>query len=158
MILKLRAGMLVIFALALLSASTATALAIGQQAEPAEPAEATEDTEATKATEATEPAEPAAPAQEADDQVKFIKMYVEEWKWTPNLIRVPVGTKLRIEFLSYGATRRFDLKAYKLKVKLPQDKPVTVEFVADKKGEFKWRCGRPCGDGCAKLTGKLIVE
>jgi heme/copper-type cytochrome/quinol oxidase subunit 2 len=85
-------------------------------------------------------------------------MFAEEWKWSPKLIRVPVGTKLRIEFLSYGATRRFDLKAYKLKVRIPQDTLTSVEFVADKKGTFRWRCGRPCGNGCAKMNGKLIVE
>ena len=63
--------------------------------------------------------------------VKFIKLYVQEWKWTPDEIRVPVGTLLKIEALSYDSSRRFDLKAYKLKVALPQDKPVTFEFVAD---------------------------
>lgn len=140
MVFNLRAVMLIAIMLVSLTASSTCAAAIGQQDEPAEPAA------------------PAAPVEQAEEQVKLIKMYVEEWKWTPKLIRVPVGTKLRIEFLSYGATRRFDLKAYRLKVKLPQDKTVAVEFVADKKGEFKWRCGRPCGDGCAKLTGKLIVE
>lgn len=93
-----------------------------------------------------------------DGPVKFIKMYVEEWKWTPDVIRVKKGTRLKIEFFSYEASRRFDLKAYRIKVPLPQDKTVTYEFVADKAGEFKFRCGRPCGDGCAKLTGKLIVE
>jgi len=111
--------------------------------------------------------EPAEPAQEgAEDTgcageeapVKFIKMYVEEWKWSPSEIRVKQGTRVKIEFYSYEASRRFDLKAYKIKVPLPQDKTVTYEFVADKKGEFKFRCGRPCGDGCAKLVGKLIVE
>jgi len=89
---------------------------------------------------------------------KFIKVYVENWKWTPDVIRVEQGTLLKIEFLSYEASRRFDLPAYKIKLPLPQDKPVSFEFVADKKGEFKFRCGRPCGDGCAKLKGKLIVE
>lgn len=112
--------------------------------------------------------EPAEPAQEKAEKkgcqdeeeapVKFIKMYVEEWKWSPREIRVKQGTRLKIEFYSYEASRRFDLKAYKIKVALPQDKIVTYEFVADKKGEFKFRCGRPCGDGCAKLVGKLIVE
>ena len=111
--------------------------------------------------------EPAEPAQEATAETgcaeeeapeKFIKMYVEEWKWTPSEIRVEQGTRLKIEFYSYEASRRFDLKAYRIKVPLPQDKTVTYEFVADKAGEFKFRCGRPCGDGCAKLTGKLIVE
>ena len=67
-------------------------------------------------------------------------------------------TQVRVEALSYGASRRFDLKPFKVKVGLPQDKKVTFEFVADKPGEFVWKCGRPCGNGCAKMTGTLIVE
>ena len=96
--------------------------------------------------------------QAGDQPFKLIKMFAEEWKWTPNLIQAPQGTRIRIEFLSYGASRRFDLPGYKLKVRIPQDKTVSVEFVADKKGTFRWKCGRPCGNGCAKMTGKLIVE
>jgi heme/copper-type cytochrome/quinol oxidase subunit 2 len=114
---------------------------------------------------ADEPATEELPAEESEVETaeqeqpfKLIKMFAEEWKWSPNLIRVAQGTRVRIEFLSYGASRRFDLKGYKLKVRLPQDKLVSVEFVADKKGTFRWRCGRPCGNGCAKMTGKLIVE
>lgn len=99
----------------------------------------------------------AAPVEE-EAPVKFVKLYVQEWKWSPNVIRVPVGTKLKIEALSYDSSRRFDLKGYKLKVGLPQDELVTFEFTADKVGTFRWKCGRPCGNGCAKLTGKLIVE
>jgi heme/copper-type cytochrome/quinol oxidase subunit 2 len=90
--------------------------------------------------------------------VKFIKLYVEQWKWSPNVIRVKTGTKLKIEALSWDASRRFDLKAFKQKVALPEGKKVTFEFVVDKVGEFGWKCGRPCGNGCAKLHGKLIVE
>ena len=56
------------------------------------------------------------------------------------------------------APHTFVLKAYKLKVKLPQDETVRIEFVADKKGEFRWKNDRPCGDGWTKMTGTLIVE
>lgn len=90
--------------------------------------------------------------------VKEIKMYAENWKWTPSLIRVKVGTTVRITVDNTEATHIFQLKAFKVKEKLPQDEKVTFEFVADRAGKFSWRCGRPCGDGCPKMTGKLIVE
>lgn len=102
-------------------------------------------------------AEQQAPVED-EQPTKFIKLFVEEWKWSPNVIRVAQGTRVTIEAVSIEASRRFDLKAYGLKVRLPQDKPVTFEFVADKKGKFRWKCGRPCGNGCAKLRGTLIVE
>ena len=44
-----------------------------------------------------------------------------------------------------------------LKVTLPQDQTTTVEFLVDKVGEFRWKCGRPCGNSCPKMNGKLIV-
>ncbi len=89
--------------------------------------------------------------------VKKVKMYARNWNWTPNEIRVKKGTRVIIDFISEDASHGFELKAYKIKVSLPEDKRGHVEFVADKVGTFKWRCSRPCGNGCAKMTGKLIV-
>ena len=105
--------------------------------------------------------QPAAAAEGADVPtvpVKKIKLYVENWKFIPNVIRVKQGTKVVIDFVSRDASHSFVLKGYKLKVPLPEGKTGKVEFVADKVGTFGWRCGRPCGNGCPKMTGKLIVE
>ena len=89
--------------------------------------------------------------------VKKVKMYARNWEWTPDQIRVKVGTRVIIDFIFEDASHAFFLKAYKIKVNLPQDSRARVEFVADKVGEFSWRCSRPCGNGCAKMRGKLIV-
>ena len=89
--------------------------------------------------------------------VKKVKMYGRNWKWTPAEIRVKKGTRVIIDFVSEDANHGFELKAYKIKINLPQDKRGQVEFIADKVGTFRWRCSRPCGNGCAKMTGKLIV-
>jgi len=104
-----------------------------------------------------EPTEPSAPPAE-EQVVKQIKMTAENWKWSPDVIRVKKGTRVVIAFDSYDASHSFVLKAYKIKVPLPEGKTGQVEFVADRSGEFAWRCGRPCGDGCAKMRGTLIVE
>jgi len=96
--------------------------------------------------------------EQAEAPVKHIKMTAQNWKWTPETIRVKQGTRVIIEFQSWDASHSFELKAYGIKVPLPQDKIGHTEFVADKVGKFKWRCGRPCGNGCPKMVGKLIVE
>ena len=97
-------------------------------------------------------------ASEAEEApVKKVKMYGRNWDWSPNEIRVKKGTRVVIDFVSEDASHAFELKAYKIKVNLPQDKRGHVEFVADKVGTFRWRCSRPCGNGCPKMTGKLIV-
>ncbi len=89
--------------------------------------------------------------------VKRVKMYARSWNWAPDEIRVKLGTRVIIDFISEDASHGFQIKAYKIKVSLPQDKRAQIEFVADKVGTFPWRCSRPCGDGCPKMTGKLIV-
>ncbi len=105
----------------------------------------------------TEPQPEGEPAPQ-EQLTKVYQMYAENWKWTPDTIRVQQGTRVVLQFESYDAPHSFLLKKYGLDVKLPQDSRVEIDFVADKKGTFRWRCGRPCGDGCPKMTGKLIVE
>jgi len=109
--------------------------------------------------ESESPPLPAAETTAAGEEapVKKIKMYGRNWNWTPNEIRVKQGTRVIIDFFSEDASHAFELKAYKIKVNLPEDKRGHVEFIANKTGTFRWRCSRPCGNGCAKMTGKLIV-
>ena len=104
------------------------------------------------------PAPACADDADAEAPTKTFKMTVENFKWVPKQLRVAKGTKVLLQIRSYDATHRFDLKKpYNLKVVLPQDKTTNVEFTASHVGTFKWKCGRPCGDGCPKMTGKLTV-
>lgn len=86
-----------------------------------------------------------------------MNLYVEKWKWSPETIRVPKGTHLILHITSFDASRAFSLKPFGVKAPLKQGDSVTVEFDADKEGTFTWTCSRPCGDGCPKLKGTLIV-
>jgi len=102
--------------------------------------------------------EPPAGADTGDKSpVKKVKMYARNWEWTPDEIRVKQGTRVIIDFVSEDASHAFELKAYKIKVNLPQGKRAQVEFVADKAGTFAWRCSRPCGNGCPKMKGQFVV-
>lgn len=96
------------------------------------------------------PAEPQAPVLE-------MKIYADNWSWQPNTIRAKKGTRVILHIENTDAPHSFLLKAYRLKVALPQDKTTTVEFIADKAGKFTWKCGRPCGNGCSKMRGTLTV-
>lgn len=95
----------------------------------------------------------------AGDETPVLELnaFAENWKWDPDVIRVQEGTRVILHIKNRDAPHAFLLKAYRIKVPLPQDETTTVEFVADRPGEFTWRCGRPCGNGCPKMRGKLIV-
>jgi len=105
---------------------------------------------------AAEPAAPA-PAKAAPRPTKRFHVDAEKWSWTPDTITVKKGTHVILEVSSGDASRALELKDYGIKVSVPQGEVVRAEFDADRAGTFPWRCSRPCGDGCAKLKGKLIV-
>lgn len=108
--------------------------------------------------EAARPAAPQAQAPAAKRAVRHFSLFADNWSWTPDVIRVKQGAHVVLKLKAFRASRSFELKAYKLNVLIPQDDEVTVEFDADQKGEFPFRCGRPCGDGCAKMRGTFIVD
>jgi heme/copper-type cytochrome/quinol oxidase subunit 2 len=95
------------------------------------------------------------PGEEAP--VQEIKMIARNWYWDPDRIRVKQGTRIILRIQGFDAPHAFQLKAYGLKVPIREGETTTVDFVADKAGEFVWRCGRPCGNGCPKMRGKLVV-
>lgn len=86
-----------------------------------------------------------------------VQMIAENWKWIPDLIRVKKGTEVTLVVEGWDAPHTFVLKEFGVKVPIPEGKKTKVTFLADKAGEFKWKCGRPCGNGCPKMRGKLIV-
>ena len=100
---------------------------------------------------------PAAVSEEPDRDVKEFKVLARNWSFSPDRIQVEQGTKVVIHVESHDAPHSFVLKAFGVKVMLPQDKTTDVVFVADKPGTFRWYCGRPCGNGCPKMTGELTV-
>lgn len=101
---------------------------------------------------------PGTPAPEAKRPVRTFMVYADNWQWDPDVITVQKGDHVVLKLHAYRASRSFYLKAYKLDVHMPQDDDVKVEFDADKAGVFPFKCGRPCGDGCARMRGKLVVQ
>lgn len=77
-----------------------------------------------------------------------------EYVYTPQLMKVKAGTKVRIEGDPKTLTGSMDtliIDGYNLSKKIKEGDNV-IEFTADKKGEFKVHCANGMGNG------KLIVE
>ncbi len=101
---------------------------------------------------------PAAPPAAVQRPVREFNLFVKEWTWEPGNLRVAKGSHVILHIESLDALRSFVLKDYGVKAPLPENERVTVEFDADKEGTFEFKCGRPCGNGCAKLRGTLTVH
>lgn len=79
----------------------------------------------------------------------------------PNTLRVKMGQKVKITFVSRDSSYSIKMKDFGIKAKVSQKKPVVVEFIADKKGTFEFRCARTFGIKRyrkSQMNGTIIVE
>lgn len=90
--------------------------------------------------------------------VKEFTMNAKNWQFDPDTITVNKGDTVILKITGADAAHSFMLKDYDLNIKIEPGQTQTIEFVADKAGEFSFRCGVPCGEGHREMTGKLIVQ
>jgi heme/copper-type cytochrome/quinol oxidase subunit 2 len=78
---------------------------------------------------------------------------------TVNEIRVKKGDLITLRLTSMDVVHGFTLPGYNISETLNPGDVVTVEFLADDKGEFEFYCSaRSCGRGHLEMEGTLIVE
>ena len=90
--------------------------------------------------------------------VKEFTMTAKKWAFDPSVITVKQGDKVRLKIVSSDVTHGFALTEFNVKVDLVPGKEETVEFIADKKGEFTFFCSVVCGEGHLDMKGNLVVE
>jgi len=92
------------------------------------------------------------------ETVKMFEIKAKKYIFEPNTIRVNRGDKVILNILSTDRAHGIGIKAFNIKSLLPKEKSVTIEFTADKKGEFPIVCTKFCGWKHSKMKGQLIVE
>ena len=94
----------------------------------------------------------------AQDGVKEFKMTAKQFTFTPDIIEVNKGDKVRLVVTSADVPHGFSIPEYGINERLDPGKPVTIEFTADKEGTFTAFCSVFCGSGHSNMKGKLIVK
>lgn len=102
--------------------------------------------------------------------VRDISMKAESWRFTPNRIEVNRGDLVRLHFVTaqdevelYNG-HGFGIEKYGVNVFLLKGTDQTVEFVADKPGEYTFRCTSFCSapeaaiENHFNMVGKLVVN
>jgi cytochrome c oxidase subunit 2 len=92
------------------------------------------------------------------EEVKTFEVTADKYKFIPGTITVNQGDKVIIKAIAIDKKHGIGIKAFGIKKLLPKGEWVTVEFTADKKGEFPIRCTKFCGWKHFWMKGKLIVE
>ena len=90
--------------------------------------------------------------------VKEFDVTARQWEYTPSTITVSEGDTVILNIESVDVTHGFVIAEFGVSENLQPGKKVTVEFVADKAGEYTFFCNVPCGRGHGSMRGKLIVE
>ncbi|MDP3026237.1 MAG: cupredoxin domain-containing protein [Nanoarchaeota archaeon] len=72
--------------------------------------------------------------------------------YTPDTITVNKGDKVKINIENFDTLH--GMRIPELEIRGDE----TLEFTADKTGEFDWYCTNMCGEGHMQMKGKLIVK
>ena len=95
----------------------------------------------------------------ADAPVKDVEVSAKKYEYTPPTIEVPAGSLVKIHLSAVDRVHGFEIQSVKDScVKFKPNEPATVEFYADKPGEYEFKCCKYCGFGHGKMKGKLVVK
>ena len=100
--------------------------------------------------------EPAVPTQNGD--FKEFKITAKQFEFTPSLIEVNKGDKVRLIVTSTDVPHGIAIREYGINKQLNPGEPATIEFTADKAGTFTAYCSVFCGSGHSNMKGQLIVK
>ena len=85
-------------------------------------------------------------------------MIAKQFEFDPSVITVNKGDHVIIHVKSVDVAHGFMIPEYAINVPIPGGQERTVEFDADKAGEFPFLCSIACGSGHRDMTGKLVVQ
>ena len=96
------------------------------------------------------------PAAEPIDKIFSIRAF--QFGYDPDLLEVDHGDNVMITITSVDVGHGFALPDFGINERIPAEESVTVQFVADKKGEFEFFNSVYSGEGWEDMKGKFIVR
>ena len=94
----------------------------------------------------------------SDSKIKEFDMTPKQFEFIPSTITVNKGDKVRLNVKSIDGAHGFAISEFGINENLKPGVTKTIEFIADKTGEFAFFCSVYCGAGHSGMNGKLIVK
>lgn len=91
-------------------------------------------------------------------ETKVFQITAKKYDFTPDTIKVNQGDKIVLKVTATDRDHGIGIEGYNIDRELPEGDTVTIEFVADKKGEFTIKCTKFCGLGHFNMKAILIVS
>lgn len=92
------------------------------------------------------------------NQPRVVRVTSENWKFTPNVIRVKKGENVTLSLQGMSGLHGFAVQDLGINVPVAQGKTVSVKLPTDKAGSFGLRCSIPCGQGHLDMRGTIVIE
>ncbi len=89
--------------------------------------------------------------------VREIQMTAKQFEFIPSTITVKKGDTVKLIVTSIDVHHGLAIPQFGVNLNLPPHVPETVQFVADKAGQFSFYCDVYCGAGHRGMRGTLIV-
>ena len=85
-------------------------------------------------------------------------MTAERYHFSPDELHLKVGTLVQIKVRSINGTHGFKLGDFGIDETIEEGETKVIEFYAQEKGEYGFRCSHFCGIGHFGMSGKVIIE
>lgn len=96
--------------------------------------------------------------QPSDAPVKEFSLESKQFEFIPSIIEVNQGDRVRISISATDIPHGFAITEYGVTTITPVGEITTVDFIADKKGNFTMFCTVFCGVGHPNHKGVLVVK
>ena len=87
-----------------------------------------------------------------------IQVTLRKYEFSPGSLRVRKGEQVKLVLTAEDHDHGFRLDDFNINQKIPRGTTVVVAFLADKAGNFQFRCSIVCGLGHRSMKGTLVVE
>ncbi len=91
-------------------------------------------------------------------EVKEFNVIAKQFSFDPAVIEVNKGDKVILNIESVDVAHGITIREFGVSQYLEAGKSITIEFIADKSGEFAFFCNIYCGRGHSDMKGRLIVN
>ena len=91
-------------------------------------------------------------------ETREFKMAAQKYTFKPEIIEVNQGDKVTLDVTAIDKKHGIGIKKYNIDQALPKGETITIEFIADKKGEFEIECTKFCGWQHFSMSSTFIVR
>ncbi|MDO8648269.1 MAG: cupredoxin domain-containing protein [Candidatus Peregrinibacteria bacterium] len=93
-----------------------------------------------------------------EGEARTIRVTTENWKFTPNIIRVKKGEKVTLEVVGGEGIHGFAVPGLGINLAMQPGETKTITLDTSVAGEFEAFCSIPCGSGHKDMKATVIVE